>query len=61
MRDVPVPFCAVRVAIDPVETGFHGQPRNVARDGGLGSRQVNLLQEGPYMEDTPPESMPGFA
>ena len=35
--------------------------RNVARDAILNPGRRNLLQEVPLMEDTPPESKPGFA
>jgi len=61
MCEVPEPFCTARLASDPVETGFPGAG-NVARnaDPGILAGETRL-QEGPSMEDTPPENMPGFA
>ena len=60
MREVPVLFSTARLASNPVETGLSGAG-NVARDADPGSQQGETrLQEGPSMEETPPEKYAGL-
>jgi hypothetical protein len=50
----------LEIAIDPVETGFPGAGMSRETQSLIPAGET-LLQEVPYMEETPPESKPGFA
>lgn len=60
MREVPVPLCTVWLVIDPVETGFPGARERRARRGSGILAGETRLQEGPSMEETPPEKYAGL-